>query len=157
MHLVRDGYPRAVAPVSSGTISSHFDSCVDLSRKDAFCCSSSRNVSTEWCLTGLFQFPVPAVEGGSNLMEKSPYAALGKYSMQLNSRLNPYRDICSPVIFVPSYCAHICTFVWFSCPGAKQPLDLLLATQCLAGWWDAVNPDAQPGCHSSNSSATVLQ
>lgn len=27
---------------------------------------------------GLFQFPVPAVEGGSNLMEKSPYAALRK-------------------------------------------------------------------------------
>lgn len=78
MCLVRDGYPRAVAPVSPGTISSHFDSCVDLSRKDVFCCSSSRNVSTKWCLTGLFQFPVPAVEGGSNLMEKSPYAALGK-------------------------------------------------------------------------------
>lgn len=78
MHLVRDGYPRAVAPVSSETISSHFDSCVDLSRKDAFCCSSSRNVSTKWCLTGLFQFPVPAAEGGSNLTENSPYAALVK-------------------------------------------------------------------------------
>jgi len=64
--------------VSSGTISFRFDSCADPSWKDAICCGSSRNVSTKWVLTGLFQFPVPAVEGGSNLAQKSPYAALRK-------------------------------------------------------------------------------
>lgn len=43
-------------------------------------------------------------------------------STQQNSRLDLYRDICSPVIFVP-FNTYIHGFVWFRRPGTKPPLN----------------------------------